>query len=538
MRKVYKVLRLSGGDWYLVFKDGEEKKLSVKELRNIANQAVKYVRAAFIKTVGSLVELTEEGKFRLTRKSYLSHLIYKGLPKEVKFETENISIQFPKKSFITSMRYFIEKDIKNNLLQGKLIALKTIPIVKQAKDGAIKNIEFRNTANPERTRVVIELTLFKNAILRWVQDFKTKKCEENSYLKLLERIRDGEYDLAYVGFGYKERGNKKGPYLIFCYKITVPQRERRGGIMGVDLGQRCLAYFAISGSHARGDLTKDSEFAPQWLRSEQFDWRKKIYAVWTKRKRLVRELNQINNLLRNEGGDESLKRRKRQVVKELESIRNYESNFMETLNKTVASIVKKVAEKEGVDTVVMPEIHMDPEKKNSLMFPKWNYSQLQTYIENKLKEIDVKVVKVNPACTSLRCPECGYIGFLKDLVRQGKDKFACPFCGYKANADYVAARNLATEGIEEIINRYLKVQIEALGGDHKDIPPEKNHILSGLRRRLISKKLNGYLGLPENTSLKKALAKLKRREYNFYREFIRDPVKFLNGSLSIEYLKR
>ncbi len=36
---------------------------------------------------------------------------------------------------------------------------------------------------------------------------------------------------------------------------------------------------------------------------------------------------------------------------------------METLNKTVASIVRKVAEKEGVSKAVMEDISVDPEKK-------------------------------------------------------------------------------------------------------------------------------------------------------------------------------
>ena len=417
------------------------------------------------------------------------------------------TIHFYKDSLHDSLHYFQEKDIRDNLREGKLIALKTIPIVRQARNKVVRNIEIKDASSPKRKRVT---------------------------------IRDGEYELAYAGFGYKERGNRRGPYLLFCYKVPVKEREKNGRVMGIDLGQECLAYFAVSDSYARGDFTKDSEFSPEWLRSDKFDWKRKIYAVWTKKRRLLRELRSINNLLKHEGGDEVLRKRKRQVVKELESVRNYEANFMETLNKTVASIVRKVAEKEGVSRAVMEDISVDPEKKNSLMFPKWNYSQLQTYIENKLQEIGVEVVKVNPACTSLRCPECGYIGFLKDIVRPRRDKFTCPSCGYRAHADYVGAKNLSTDGIEEIINRYLRAQITALGGNHMDIPPERNHILANIRRGAIRRKLNEYLGLPESTSLKKALKELRKRDYIVYERFVKDPVKFLKsarsgpGSLTIE----
>jgi len=428
MTSVNKVLRLSGGDWYLVFKDGEVKRLNKRELRHIADKATRYVRGALIRTIGDIVEFTEDGKFRLQRKSNLSSLIYKGLPKKTFFELDTLTVYFARDSFQTSLHYFLQKDVKNNLLEGKLVVLKSLPIARQAKNKVVKNIEIKDTPNPKRKRVVIELALFKGVLLRWEQDFRMKKATENSYLSLLERIKNGEYELAYAGFGYKEAGNKKGPYLIFCYKVPVTEREKSNRIMGIDLGQECLVYFAVSDSHARGDVTKDAEFSPEWLRSEKFDWRKKIYAAWTKKKRLVRELNHINNLLRNGVDDEALKKRKKQVVRELESVRNYEANFMETLNKTVASIVKKITEKEGVSRVVMEDISLDPEKKTSLMFPKWNYSQLQTYIENKLREIGVEVVKVSPACTSLRCPECGYIGFLKDIVRPRRDLFTCPSC--------------------------------------------------------------------------------------------------------------
>lgn len=527
---VDKVLRLSGGKWYLIFNDGKIEELSKAKLRHIANKATRYARAALIKAIGDIVAFTDDEKFKLRRKSNLSSLIYKELPKKTFFEIDTLTIYFARDSFQASFHYFLQKDVRDNLIQGKLVALKSLPIVRVSRDKVVRNIEIEDTSNPKRKRVIIDLALFKGALLRWVQDFKLKKANKNSYLKLLERIKEGKYELAYAGFGYKERGNKRGPYLIFCYKVPVSKKEKSDKVMGIDLGQECLAYFAVSDSHVRGDATKDSDFSPQWLRSDKFDWKRKIYAVWTKKRRLVRELHYINNLLKGEDKREKepLIKRKRQVVKELESVRNYEANFMETLNKTVASIIRKVAEKEGVSKVVMESISVDPEKKNSLMFPKWNYSQLQTYIENKLKEIGVKSIKINPACTSLRCPECGYIGFLKDIVRPKRDKFICPSCGYKAHADYVGARNLATKGIEKIINRYLKSQIKALGGDHKDITPEKNHILNNIRRGLIRRKLNEYLGMPEKTSLKKALKEMRKSDYNNYKRFIEDPVKFLN----------
>lgn len=528
MASVTKMLKLRGGEWYYV--NGSEKvRLSGKDILTFVRFATYIVRKGFIKIVGDLVEFEDEKRKAKLKKGQITSAIYKEVltgTGDLTVSLENgKEIKLQKDSIPTAVQYSLQENIKRNLREGKTIAIKGIPLVRQANMGVLKGIEF--IPNGKKIKVRIELAMFKGASLVWEGNLSAKKsAKENSYYQILRRIQEGEYELKFAGFGYKERGRDTGAYLVLCYSVPVQEMEiEKNKVMGIDLGQECLAYFAISDSYARGDLTRDSEFVPEWLRSEKFDWKRKIYAVWTKKKALQRELRHTNNLLK-EVDDENLKKRKRRVVKELDSLRHYEANFMDTLNKTVASVVKKIAEKEKVSKVVMEDISVDVEKKNSLMFPKWNYSQLQTYIENKMQEIGVEVVKVNPACTSLRCPECGYIGFLKDVVRPRRDRFVCPACGYEAHADYVGARNLTVEGIEKVIHSKLKADIKALGGDPKDIPSEKNHYLQNMRRSLIRKKLNEYLGLPEKTSLKKSLAVLRKRDYNVYERFVKNPVEF------------
>lgn len=538
-KTVEKVLRLSGGEWYLLFKDGTKERLKKNSIKKIVDQGVDYIRVAYLKSLPFLYELDEKGKVKLKQGKISSKIYNIGITgKTFSFTVNGHTLYFYNGFFQTSLEYFLEKDIKKNLLQGKAIAIKSIPIVRQAREGVLESIDFEETGNQKRIKVSIKLRIFKEATLLWEAEFsKRKSTLENSYLKILERIKNGEYQLSYAGFGYKERGNKKGPYIILSYKVPVVEREKRGRIMGLDLGQECLVYYAISDSHSRGDLTKDSEFTPEWLKSEKFDWKKKIYSIWTKRRSLVRELHNINNLIKQGVMDENLKKRKQQVVKELDAIRNYEANFMETLNKTIASVVKKIAEKEGVELVVMEDLSIDPEKKTSLMFPKWNYGQLQTYIENKLQEIGVQVKKINPAGTSLRCPECGYIGFMKEVVRPERSKFICPSCGYKAHADYVGAKNLSIRDIEEKINEYLKTQIKKLSINEyeriKEYKPDNNHRLFAIWRKLLRQKLCSYLNIPENTSLRKALKLLKRNDTNFYREVVKNPA-ILNGANKLQ----
>ena len=85
----------------------------------------------------------------------------------------------------------------------------------------------------------------------------------------------------------------------------------------------------------------------------------------------------------------------------------------------------------------------------------WTYYDLQQKIEHKAKVAGIEVRKVNPRYTSQRCSRCGYIN--KDN-RQTQAEFRCLNCGYKTNADYNAARNLAIEGIDEIISEQIEFQ--------------------------------------------------------------------------------
>lgn len=61
--------------------------------------------------------------------------------------------------------------------------------------------------------------------------------------------------------------------------------------------------------------------------------------------------------------------------------------------------------------------------------------------------------------TSQRCSKCGYIN---KENRVSQDTFKCVKCdfGHKfyVNADYNAARNIATPGIEEIIKKQIEKQ--------------------------------------------------------------------------------
>ena len=68
-------------------------------------------------------------------------------------------------------------------------------------------------------------------------------------------------------------------------------------------------------------------------------------------------------------------------------------------------------------------------------------------LEYKANFYGKKLIKVDPSYTSQTCSKCGCISKHNRLTQAD---FKCVDCGYKANADYNAARNILKIG-----SRYL-----------------------------------------------------------------------------------
>ena len=62
----------------------------------------------------------------------------------------------------------------------------------------------------------------------------------------------------------------------------------------------------------------------------------------------------------------------------------------------------------------------------------------------KLKERGGRLIKVDPKHTSQTCNDCGHVS---KENRYSQSKFACTVCGYTANADTNAAKNILVRGI-------------------------------------------------------------------------------------------
>jgi putative transposase len=76
----------------------------------------------------------------------------------------------------------------------------------------------------------------------------------------------------------------------------------------------------------------------------------------------------------------------------------------------------------------------------------WAFFQLRTYLQYKADNAGVRVALVNPAYTSVTCPECGHCA---KANRRSQSEFLCQACSYTAHADFVGARNIQTVAVNQ-----------------------------------------------------------------------------------------
>ena len=75
-------------------------------------------------------------------------------------------------------------------------------------------------------------------------------------------------------------------------------------------------------------------------------------------------------------------------------------------------------------------------------FYAWAFRRLYDYTAYKAEAEGIEATQVDPAYTSQRCSRCGTT--LREN-RPSQERFCCQKCGYEANADYNAAKNVGME---------------------------------------------------------------------------------------------
>lgn len=246
---------------------------------------------------------------------------------------------------------------------------------------------------------------------------------------ILDRIISGDYKLC--DSRITKRKNKF--YLSVAYQFTAKNVELdENKILGVDLGIANAAYMAVNFGKQRANIEGN----------EIITFRQRVEA---RRKSMLRQSKYAGEGRRGHG--------RKTLLKPTEKLRNKVEDFRRTTNHKYSKYIVDTAWENGCGVIQMENI--SGIEKRSTFLRQWSYDELQRFVEYKAKERGIKVVYVEPAYTSQRCSHCGNID---KESRKTQSHFHCTTCGFEANADYNAAKNIAEKDIDVIINAQLKAQ--------------------------------------------------------------------------------
>jgi len=247
---------------------------------------------------------------------------------------------------------------------------------------------------------------------------------------ILDRIIDGEYKLC----DSRISKNKNKFYLLITYQFEKEKVETdKSRVMGVDLGIVNSAYMAFNfDDYLRYNIEGNEIIA----------FRQRIEA---RRNAMLRQSKYAGKGRRGRG--------RKTLLKPIEKLREKVTNFRRTTNHKYSRYIVDMAVKHGVGVIQLEDLSGINERDKFLK--NWPYYELQEYIKYKANERGIDVRYITPKYTSQRCSGCGHIA---EGNRKSQSDFICSLCGYKANADFNAAKNIALPDIEKRIKDELEKQ--------------------------------------------------------------------------------
>lgn len=253
--------------------------------------------------------------------------------------------------------------------------------------------------------------------------------EGKKYSKtILDRCLSNEYDIA----GSQIINDGKTWYINLSYNFEPVKEELDPNkILGIDMGIKYPIYMAVGGSFERASIDggEISKFRT---------------TVEVKRRNLLRQSKYCGNGRIGHGT--------KTRIKPIDKLSDRISNFRDTINHKYSKFVVDFAIKNNCGVIQIEKLEGITSGKKDRFLKHWTYYDLQTKIKNKAIEKGIIVNEINPKYTSQRCNQCGYID--KDN-RLTQESFKCKECGFKSNADYNAAMNIATKDIESIIKQFV-----------------------------------------------------------------------------------
>lgn len=217
----------------------------------------------------------------------------------------------------------------------------------------------------------------------------------------LLQSRKGESNLTFVDDEF---------YLFATCDIDEPTPDDVTDVLGIDLGIVQIA------SDSDGNQFSGSQVNS--IRKRRRRQRKRLQKKGTKSARRV------------------LRRLKRK-----------ESRFSKDVNHQVSKRIVEKAKRTGraisLENLKGIRSRIRARKPQRSTLHSWAFADLIEKIKYKAKLAGIPVIEVDPAYTSQTCSECGHCA---KSNRKSQANFLCVECGFSANSDTNAARNISTLG--------------------------------------------------------------------------------------------
>lgn len=264
------------------------------------------------------------------------------------------------------------------------------------------------------------------------------KPRDKTQLEQLDRILKGEWKQKNVRVlrSRRESGARWLGQVVVEYTPEPFKTLEPGTVMGIDLGlinPACL-HIRRNGEPEKWQLTVGK--GQEMLQVRQ--------AITYDIKRMVKALRSKNSPL-----DGATRER---LKEKLRQRRHEEKRVMKTASRRIAATIAETARRHGAGTWQLEDLSACKDGKPWLA-RHWAPGMVLDAIRWQAEQLGAELVLVNPAYTSMRCSECGYIDAAN---RPTQADFKCTQCGYKNNADKNAARNLSITGIAQIIEGAVK----------------------------------------------------------------------------------
>lgn len=298
----------------------------------------------------------------------------------------------------------------------------------------------------------IEMTINKKKIIVRKSDNKQWiyfliKTKDNYQQELIDNLLDKTYKLGSSTLLFNKRKNKWMINLSFTFPIKEKQLNKNK-IMGIDLGWNIPAVLGLN----------DNNWYKQYVGSRQ-----EVEKFWkvqeSRKKRMQQQAKFCADGRRGHGTKTRLK--------PVYQIGNKVAEFKKLKNHCWSKYIIEEALRQGVGCIQMEDLSgITNDNSKNIFLKRWTYFDLQSKIENKAKENGIEFIKVNPKYTSARCNKCGYINGIKigeskegdNGWRPDQEHFHCLNCNHTDNADANAAKNIAVNGIEQIIKDQVRLQ--------------------------------------------------------------------------------